>query len=310
MELSLMLVEQILAMVLMAAAGFLIAKAGIITGEQSRALSKAVLYIAVPCTLVDAFQTDYDPEILGAFLVTLVIAVLIHGIFWMVCWLLDRTGRQLTPAEKVSVIYSNAGNLIIPIVLNTLGQEYVIYTCSYMVFQNFLLWTHGQRLMGGEGRLTVKKVATNPCLCAILVGMALFFLHIRLPGVLGTAVSSMGSCVGPLSMVVIGVLLAETDLKAAFSSPGIYRVVLLRLIILPLLVVALLWGVERLWGHGRILLVSLLCAIGPAATMLTQMAQLYGSAESRYTSSINAVTSVLCAATMPPMIILFQMLTK
>lgn len=160
-------------------------------------LSKAVLYIALPCTLVNAFQTDYDPNILGAFLVTLAIAVLIHGIFWLVCWLLDRTGRQLTPAEKASVIYSNAGNLIIPIVLNTLGQEYVIYTCSYMAFQGFLVWTHGQKLMGGEGRLTLKKVVKNPCLCAILMGMALFFLHIRLPDVLGTAVSSMGSCVGP-----------------------------------------------------------------------------------------------------------------
>ena len=309
MELSLMLMEQILAMVLMAAAGFLAAKAGVLTGDQSRVLSKAVLYIALPCTLVNAFQTDYDPNILGAFLVTLAIAVLIHGIFWLVCWLLDRTGRQLTPAEKASVIYSNAGNLIIPIVLNTLGQEYVIYTCSYMAFQGFLVWTHGQKLMGGEGRLTLKKVVKNPCLCAILMGMALFFLHIRLPDVLGTAVSSMGSCVGPLSMVVVGVLLAETDLKGAFSSRGIYRVVFLRLIILPLLVVALLWGVERVWGHSQILLVSLLCAIGPAAATLTQMAQLYKSAESRYTSSINVVTSVLCAATMPPMIVLFQMLT-
>ena len=309
MELSLMLMEQILAMVLMAAAGFLAAKAGVLTGDQSRVLSKAVLYIALPCTLVNAFQTDYDPNILGAFLVTLAIAVLIHGIFWLVCWLLDRTGSQLTPAEKASVIYSNAGNLIIPIVLNTLGQEYVIYTCSYMAFQGFLVWTHGQKLMGGEGRLTLKKVVKSPCLCAILMGMALFFLHIRLPDVLGTAVSSMGSCVGPLSMVVVGVLLAETDLKAAFSSRGIYRVVFLRLIILPLLVVTLLWGVERVWGHNQILLVSLLCAIGPAAATLTQMAQLYKSAESRYTSSINVVTSVLCAATMPPMIVLFQMLT-
>ena len=178
MELSLMLMEQILAMVLMAAAGFLAAKAGVLTGDQSRVLSKAVLYIALPCTLVNAFQTDYDPNILGAFLVTLAIAVLINGIFWLVCWLLDRTGRQLTPAEKASVIYSNAGNLIIPIVLNTLGQEYVFYTCSYMAFQGFLVWTHGQKLMGGEGRLTLKKVVKNPCLCAILMGMALFFLHI------------------------------------------------------------------------------------------------------------------------------------
>ena len=45
--------------------------------------------------------------------------------------------------------------------MNTLGQEYVIYTCSYMAFQGFLVWTHGQKLMGGEGRLTLKKVVKN-----------------------------------------------------------------------------------------------------------------------------------------------------
>lgn len=125
-------------------------------------LSKAVLYIALPCTLVNAFQTDYDPNILGAFLVTLAIAVLIHGIFWLVCWLLDRTGSQLTPAEKAPVIYSNAGNLIIPIVLNTLGQEYVIYTCSYMGLSGILSLDPWAEAYGGRRPAHPEKSGEKP----------------------------------------------------------------------------------------------------------------------------------------------------
>ena len=56
------------------------------------------------------------------------------------------------------------------------------------------------------------------------------------------------------------------------------------------------------------MLVTLLCAIGPSATTITQLAQMFRSPESRYVSSVNAVTTLLCVVTMPIMILLFQML--
>lgn len=49
-----------------------------------------------------------------------------------------------TPIEKATIIYSNSGNLIIPLVGAILGNEWVIYSSGYMVVQTILLWTHAK----------------------------------------------------------------------------------------------------------------------------------------------------------------------
>ena len=225
-------------------------------------------------------------------------------------WLLGRGKRPLTPGEQASVIYSNAGILIIPIILHTLGSEYVIYSCSYLLVQNLMTWTHGQALLGGGRGLTVRRVVTNPCLCAIFLGLAMFLLGVGLPGPVGNAVASLGTSLGPVSMVVIGVMLAEVDFRQAFSHPPIYRTIVLRLAVYPLLAMGIVLGVGALWPGDMTapLTVTLLCSCGPSAATLTQMAQLYRHPESGYMSSINAVTTVLCAATMPVVILLYQLL--
>lgn len=312
MELSLLLLEQILAMMVMVLAGFVLAKTKVLNGEESRIVSRVVIYILTPAALLDGFQTELDRNKLEGLLAALTAAVLIYALFLGGAWLMGRGRHALTPGEQVSIIYSNSGNLIIPIILSTLGSEFVIYSCSYLLIQNLVTWTHGQALLGGGQGLSVKKVVTNPCMCGIFLGLALFSARIQLPGPVGSAVTSLGACLGPISMLVIGVMLAEVDIKKAFSALAIYRVIALRLVIYPLLAGLILWGVGRSWpGSGNVtgaLTVTLMCAIGPSATTLTQMAQLYGHPESGYLSSINAVTTILCAATMPVMIYLFQML--
>ena len=106
----------------------------------------------------------------------------------------------------------------------------------------------------------------------------------------------------PLSMLVIGILFSELDLKRVLCQGRIYWVAGLRLLVYPLL--------SMLWPHSdgdNVLLVSLLCAIGPAASAITQMAQLYHNPNSGYVSSINVLTTLLCAVTMPVMVLLFQL---
>ena len=280
-------------------------------GDESRALSCVCVYLVVPCSLLNAFQTAYDPAKLEGLAIAFVLSVLVHVVFLGVSKGLSRGKHPLSAGERACVIYNNAGNLIIPLVQSTLGSEYVIYTCSYLVVQNLLLWTHGQALMGGDHRPSIKKLLFNPNLCAIFLGLILFFLQVRLPSFLGSAVSSLGSCVGPLAMLVVGVLLAEADLKSALRSIKIYRTVLLRLVIFPLLTVALLWATTLIWkveSTVAVLTVVLLCAIGPSASTVTQLAQIYRSPERQFISSVNVVTTLLCAITMPLFCLLFQLL--
>lgn len=311
MELSLLLLEQIVAMVIMVLAGFTLARAGLLNSRESQVVSRVVIYILTPCALLDGFQTPLDRGKLEGLLVSLVASVIIHAIYFGGVGLLCRGRHPLTPGEQASVVYNNCGNLIIPIILHTLGSQYVIYSCAYLLVQTLAMWTHGQMLLGGSQGLTVKRVVTNPCICSIFLGLVLFLMGVVLPGPVGSAVSSLGACLGPISMVVIGVMLAEVDFRKALTNLCIYRTLALRLGVCPLIAIGVLLVVGRMWSGGEVgpaLTVTLLCASGPSATTITQMAQLYRNPESGYLSSINAVSTVLSAATMPAMMFLYQFL--
>ncbi len=308
MELSFLLVQQIVSMVLMGLAGFVLGRVKLVSVEQSRVLSCVCVYLVVPCCLITSFSGKRDMEKLMGLALGLVAAILVHLMYLAVNVFLTKGKYALTREEQASVIYNNAGNLIMPMVQSILGLEYVLYTSPYILVQNFLMWTHGQKLMGGAQKLSMKKILTTPAIASIFVGLLLFATGIQLPYPLRTAMEGLGSCMAPLSMLVIGIILSELELKAVFRQGRIYLVTAVRLILLPVLSIVILLALGRLCHISdgeNILTVSLLCSIGPAASAITQQAQLFHNPNAGYVSSINVLTTIACAVTMPLMTMLF-----
>jgi len=212
----------------------------------------------------------------------------------------------------MKLTFASGAVLILANRSQTLGVGYLIYTCAYQLIQNTLFWTHGKSLMSGQRSFSLKNALFNINMCSIYLGLALFLLRIRLPGPVGSTVATLGGMLGPLSMLVIGIMLSRVDLRAVFSSARIYMLCALRLLVFPALQILVLVGLFRLWGGSdaaNVLTVVLLCASAPSATLITQMAQLYGSPEKEHISTVNAATTVLCVFTMPLMCMVFRMLT-
>lgn len=312
MELSLTLVMQILGMVLMVLMGFLGAKGGLLCQQDSYSLSRFTVYIITPCTLINAFQTDLELEKLRGLALALVASGIIHGLFLLVSALMCLGKHGLRPEEQVSILYTNCGNLIIPMVWAVLGEEYVFYTSAYLLVQNVLIWTHGQAKLGGNGgKTTLRTIFVNPGMLGIGAGFLLFFLQIRLTGPLHTAVSGLAQCIGPLSMVIVGILMAGTDWRKTFLSARIYGVAALRLLVLPVMAVGVLWLLLWAWpmeGGSAILLVVALASAAPSASVVIQLSQLNRHPGVDNASAINVVTTALCAVTMPMIVLLYQAL--
>ena len=166
-------------------------------------------------------------------------AVLIHLLMLVLTALLRRP-LHLSPVEQASVIYSNCVNLLIPVVSAILGKEWLLFTSMYMMVQIALLWSHCRMLLSGERTISLRNIFGNLNVISMLIGLALFLLHIRLPGLLSGAMESVGSMLGPISMVIIGMVLAGVDLRAVVRLPGIWKVIALRLVGYPLAVLCLL----------------------------------------------------------------------
>lgn len=114
--------EQIVELFIMILMGFIIVKAGIVKDEDSKVLSKVVLYLIIPCVILNAFQVDYTSETVKGLLIALTASVILQVVLLVIISIMGRL-FHLNEVEIASVYYSNSGNLIVPIVTFILGQE-------------------------------------------------------------------------------------------------------------------------------------------------------------------------------------------
>ena len=239
MEISILLAQQIAQLFLMIFMGFLIVKAGLLKDEDSKVLSKIVLYLIIPCVILNAFQVDYTPETVRGLLVAFAASLLMQVVLLFAVSALGRV-FHLDAVEITSVYYSNSGNLIVPLVTAVLGAEWVLYSCVYMSVQLVFFWTHCKKVISREASYDWKKIVLNLNIISIFVGILLFFTGIRLPALVNNTLHSVGSMVGPASMIVTGMLFAGMDFRQIFANKRIYFVTFLRLIAVPLMALVLL----------------------------------------------------------------------
>ena len=309
MHISILLMEQIIQLFLMIFMGFLIVKAKLLNSEDSKILSIIVLYLIIPCVIINAFQVDYTPQTVKGLLIALVGSVMTQVILLIVVSILERV-FHLNEVEVASIYYSNSGNLIVPIVMFILGKEWVLYGCVFMSVQLVFIWTHCKKIISREPSYDWRKIVLNINMISIAIGIVLFLTRIHLPEDINSTLSAVGSMIGPASMIVTGMLFAGMDFKQIFANKRVYFVSFLRLIIIPVIALFLIKcsQLSTFSSNGKkLMLIVFLAIITPSASTITQMCQVYGN-DSQYASAINVVTTLFAIITMPAMVILFQMI--
>ncbi|WP_329887440.1 AEC family transporter [Pseudoramibacter sp. HA2172] len=304
---ALLLFKQIFVLFLMMSMGCTIVKCRFLKSDDSKILSTICLYLVVPCMQIKAFQVHYTDTIRNGFLLSLTAAVFIHILLFAITYVFKRP-LHLTDEETGSILYSNAGNLIVPLVTAIFGASWVIYALAFMFVQSILLWSHGKTMMQRQKKFNLLQILGNINIVATLIGAALFFCQIELTGIVADTISGVAAMIGPISMIAIGMILANVQWGKLFTNRRIYWIVALKMIVLPAIILLILKyaPLHTLLPQGRmILLVSLLAVIAPSGATIPQMAQLYGR-DADYASSINVITTLICIVTMPLLTLLYQ----
>lgn len=306
--LSVLLFQQIAKLFLLILMGFLIVKAGILKADDSRVLSMLLLYVIVPCVCIMGFQIERTAENSRMVELALLSALVMNGMDILLGKLAEKL-FHLDLVEKASVMYPNAGNLVIPLVTGVFGGEWVMYVTVYSMVQTTLVWTHARMMMSGVKKISLRDVVCNVNILAISLGCLMFLFRIQLPGIVQDAFSMAGNTVGPMAMLITGMVMADIDLKRLKAYRRIWKPVLLRLVILPVILVCLakFTNMAALAPHGEtLMIISLLSTIAPAANIVTQFSQMFNR-DALYASLINTVTMLLCIVTMPLLIAFYQM---
>lgn len=303
-----LLTRQLCVMFMMMFVGIVIVKTKLLTPEQSKPLSVVSLWVVAPCALLSAFQIDYTPAVRDGFMLACIAAVLAHIILIGSVGVFSKFLR-FNQVERANLLYSNSANLIFPIVLAIMGPEWVIYSSGFLAVQLFLLWSHCLSLVSGRPLLNFRSIYTNSNMIAVFVGVICLSLGIKFPPLIQSVINPFAATLGPISMLVLGILLATAPWKTILTTPRIYILVLFKMIILPGIVLLFMKysGLDAIAPDGKLVLLTTMLAVSaPSAVIISQMAQLYGH-DAAYSSAINVATTVVCVATMPLMIHLYAL---
>lgn len=309
MQISLLLMEEIIKLFVIMFMGYAVVKAGLMKSSESKSVSVILVYLVIPCVIIKAFQVDYTPDVQKGLFLAIAAAVAIHILFLLITIPLKKI-FQMDVIEQATSIYSNAGILVIPLVQELLGQDYVIYSSAYIAVQLILLWTQGKNMLCEEEKLEWKKIFLNVNIISIIAGIVLFLFRIKLPAGIQDVLGMMNNMIGPLGMLLAGMAIAEVPLKSIFTKKRNYLSVAFRLLLYPVLGLFLMKAIQivvNLENSSQILLTVYLACVTPACASVTSMAQLYDK-DAAYASSLYVLTTLLSIVTMPVMVYLYEMM--
>ena len=193
------------------------------------------------------------------------------------------------------MICSNSSFIGLPVADELYGDMGVLYTSIFQIPVRFTMWTAGLALFTDvDKKSAFKKLAKHPCIIAIFVGFFLMILPLSVPAILADTINSISKCTTPLSMFVIGAILADADIKTMFSKDVLYFT-FWRLLGLPLLVWIIL-----IPFHLDKLLVSVCVIMSgmPAGSTTSILADQYGG-DSMFASQMTFVSTLLSIVTIP-----------
>jgi predicted permease len=330
------LVYNVALLFIMMLPGFLMKKCNLATDGLGKGISNLVLYIAQPALVFLAYTREFSSEILINSLWVLIFSVIAHTVFAIVAkaFFSDAPG-ELSRMLRFATIFSNAAFMGIPLISAIFGDEATIYASVYNISFNLFLWSLGVKICtekrdeDGDGvaegfsksgeHLSEKKkgnpflkVLLHPVTIASALGLIVFCFSLGtyLPGIVTESLGMLSALVAPLSMTVIGMRIADIDLRGFFKDKHMYIFLLLRHIVLPALVLGIVALVALIPGIGISSVASsvvIIMAATPAATSATMFAEMY-ECDAAYTSKLVVVSTIVSIVTMPAILYLSSML--
>ena len=164
----------------------------------------------------------------------------------------------------------------------------------YLIPMRIFMWSTGIAIFSGspDWKGTVKKVVTHPCIIAVEIGIVAMLIRLRLPEPIMQPINFLSNCNTAMSMLVIGMILAQLDPKQ-FLDKTVLLFSVHRLILLPavVLLVCALLPVSAVARN-----VSVMLSAMPVAVNTTILADKYNQ-NAMYATKLVIVTTLFSIPT-------------
>ena len=292
-----LVIETVIPIFVIIAAGWWARKSNLLEEKASATLNQYVFYFAIPAMMFSATARFSLAEVInGPFLIAFFLATLITALVGFIPY---KALRIQGPLDSMVIalntvwantiymgvplfffIFGDKGTL--PVIMATLTTNMAFIFCM-AVFANLEPGQSKASLLGLFSKIFLK----NPVMLAPILGMSVSFLELPLAKPLDNLLTMVAPSAAPVALFSLG--LSLYGLKIQGSLFQLSWITLVKLVIHPLVALAIVWAMELepFWAASVVLLSAL-----PTGAMVYVLAQQYDRRVDLSSSSI-FVTTIL-----------------
>ena len=292
--------EQMILLFILILVAYIASKIKFLPANSNKVLADLVVNITNPATILYAVATSSHALSNGAVLSILGITILTlggqmilaHGFTKFL-----RIERRPAGVYRFMLVFSNCGFLGYPVVRALFGADAVIVASMYNLIFQILCFTYGVRQVGGDpsAREFRPKMFLTPMVVTSVLALILYLANVPFHPMVVETLSLLDRITSPASMLVIGCVLAAYPIKTIFGRWHAYVFCLVRLIVIPVIV----WAVLRLFVTDPLIFgVMVVLSALPAATNTVLICSKYNGDESTAASGL-FLSTTLSLITLP-----------
>ncbi len=222
--------------------GYILRKKEIAKEGSARMLSALLINYFQPIMMIHIITENITADNLKTTYPVLILSFVVIALSYAVALPVSRLltkNKRLRDVIIFALVYSNFGFMGIPVIEAVYGTQQfmflMMYTVPYYLTVNIL----GDYILRDSEKFNFKAIF-QPVTYGILIGILLVIAGVKPSGTIGKWIEYSYNCVIPLSMILAGMVLGERKFGDMFKNPVVYVVTMLRNIILPLILFAVL----------------------------------------------------------------------
>ncbi len=286
--------------------GYVLNRKRVINAETNKSLSGMIVNVTGPALAIYAVagQHQVNAEVLKLVGFGTALYLLLPALALGLA-VLFRPARDVRSVYQLLLVFGNVSFMCFPVAQAVYGEQGIFYVNILNIPFTLMIFTYGVRLMRGRSQgLDVAfrwSDVFSPGFIAALVSLVVYFAQITLPAFVVNALGFVGGLTTPLSMMVIGSMMAAFSFREMFSEKKLYLMALVKLAALPLagyLVARMLFVDPVLVG-----VVTLSLAM-PSAALCAMIGQQYGTAKQANIAALGVfITTSLSMISIPVVIL-------
>ncbi len=256
--------EQVLILFSFIAVGYILSKLDIVKHEHSKILSGLLVYVISPCNCFSTFSKNFTPSYIKTNYTILIAAVITIASLAIVAYFAAKLftkhkyERTIYEYSFVMANYGYFGYVLAEGLFGELGKlNLMVFSIPALIFTYIYSYP----------KLTKRPVSLKGLLGAnmigIIIGMIVGMFSIPIPSVVATVAGKASACMGPIAMLLAGIVISQFNIKRLFVSLPAYVMVALRLLGIPIVVgiILKLIGVNDAVNTSVMLFVSMPCGM-------------------------------------------------